>query len=161
MSRTLSKLTGFVLIAVVVVVFSVVETASGADKLNRSIYVPVQISLGAEFTHAVLYQGDDAVRSLPGEQVFQFTYYPNLRQLVPDEQKLHIIAHREDGTTVDVGLVVTSCTVYIGDKSVALDMKKMLKHLRHRVDFHYDPVRLTLAGGDAASSAASEETTQN
>jgi hypothetical protein len=43
---------------------------------------------------------------------------------------------------------------------VALDMKK-LKHQRHRVDFHYDPVKLTLTGGDAASGAASEGTTQN
>ena len=161
MSRTLSKLAGFVLVSVVVFVFSVAEIASGADKLNRSIYVPVQISLGSEFTNAVLFRGDEALRSLPGKQVFQFTYYPNLRKLVPEAEELHIIAYRDDGTSVDVGLVVTSCTVYIGDKSVALDMKKMLKHLRHRVDYHYEPVKLTLAGDEAASGTAPEDTTQN
>jgi hypothetical protein len=159
MLKTLSRAAGFVLVAVVVLFAA--EVASVADELNRSIYVPVQISLDGEFKHAVLYRGDEALRPLPGKQVFQFTYYPNLRKLVPEAQELHVIAYRKDGTSVDVGLVVTSCTVYFGDKSVALDMKKMLKQLRHRVDYHYDPVKLTLAGGETASGDASEETLQN
>ena len=93
--------------------------------------------------------------------MFQFTYYPDLHKLVPEAQELHIVAYRKDGTSVDFGLVVTSCTVYIGKRSVALEMKKMLKHLRHRVDYHYDTVKLSLAGGGRTSDAASDETTQN
>lgn len=148
MWRSLRKFAGFapVSLVLVVFVFSATETASGAEELNRSIYVPVQISLGEPYTHAVLHRGDEAIRSLPGKQVFQFTYYPDLRKLVPETQEFHILANRDDGTVADIGLVVTSCTIYIGDKSIPLDMKKMLAQLRHRVDYEYEPVKLTLVG---------------
>jgi hypothetical protein len=161
MSRKASKLAGFMLVVVAALAFSLPSVASGAEKLNRSIYVPVQINLDGDFTQGVLYRGDEAIRSLPGKQVFQFTYYPELHKLVPEAQEFHIVAYREDGTSVDVGLVVTSCTVYIGKRSIALDVKKMLNHLRHRVDYHYDTVKLNLAGGGRTSDAASDESTQN
>jgi hypothetical protein len=133
--------------------FSRIGTVHADEELNRSIYVPVEFNLSDEFSHAVLLKGDAALRPLPGQQVFQFTYYPSLHRLVPETQQFHIKAFREDGSSVVVGLVVTPSAVYIGERCIQLDMQRMLKLMRKRVDYRYEPVKLKIACGEATAKA--------
>jgi hypothetical protein len=132
-------------------VLAATGTGRADEKLNRSIYVPVKIDLSEEFSHAVLLKGEETLRSLPGQQVCQFTFYPSLHRLVPETQKFHIKAFREDGTSIDVGLVVTPSAVYIGERCIQLDMQRMLKLMKKRVDYRYEPVRLKIASGEKAA----------
>ena len=133
--------------------FSASGTVYADEKLNRSIYVPVQINLSEEFSRAVLLKGDEVLRSLPGEQVVQFTFYPSLRRLEPGTQQFQVRAFREDGTFIDVGLVVTASAVYIGKRCIPLDMQRMLKLMKKRVDYRYEPVKLKIACGEATAKA--------
>jgi hypothetical protein len=135
-------------LAIAGLVLTATGTVRADEKLNRSIYVPVQFSLSEEYTHAVLLKGDETLRSLPGQQVFQFTFYPSLHRLVPETQEFHIKAFREDGSSIDVGLVVTPSAVYIGERRIQLDMQRMLKLMRKRVDYRYEPVKLKIACGE-------------
>ncbi len=144
-----------------ILAFSATGTIYADEKLNRSIYVPVEFNLSDEFSHAVLLKGDEALRSLPGQQVFQFTFYPSLHRLVPETQQFHIKAFREDGSSVDVGLVVTPSAVYIGERCIQLDMQRMLKLMKKRVDYRYEPVKLKIACGKTAAERKAVGDTTN
>ncbi len=50
--------------------------ASDGDALSRSLYVPVELRVCEHLEGAVLYRDDEPLRSLPGKQVFQFTFFP-------------------------------------------------------------------------------------
>ena len=124
--------------------FSVPQMARAADALNRSFYVPVQIELCDHLSQAVFYRGKEAIRPLPGKQVFQFTYYPSLNRIVPEVERIHIKALRDNGEPFQMELVVTSSAVYIGNKCIHPDLQKQLGRLRTHVDVHYEPVRLKI-----------------
>jgi hypothetical protein len=131
--------------------FSVPQMAQGADALNRSFYVPVQIELCDHLSQAVLYRGEEAIRPLPGKQVFQFTYYPSLHRIVPEVERIHIKALRDSGESFQMELVVTSSAVYIGNKCIHLDLQKQLGRLRTNIDVHYRPVILRIACGESCT----------
>lgn len=131
-------------------VFLISGIADAEEKLTRSIYVPVQINLSEEYSHAILLKGEETLRSLPGQQVCQFTFYPSLHRLMPETQEFHIKAFRDDGSSIDVGLVVTPSAVYIGERCIQLDIQRMLKLMKKRVDYRYEPVKLKIAGGEKA-----------
>jgi hypothetical protein len=125
-------------------VFLVQSTALGEDALNRSIYIPIEIELCEHLHHGALYQGDDAIRALPGSQIVQFTFYPSLHRLAPETQHLIVKAVREDGEPFEIEIVVTSSSVYVGDKCIRLDLQKQMSRMRARVDVRYDTVKLKI-----------------
>jgi hypothetical protein len=47
------------------------------------MYVPVQIRVCDHIRGVVLYRDDQVLRSLPGKQVFQFTFFPALNRIEP------------------------------------------------------------------------------
>jgi hypothetical protein len=126
-------------------VFFILWTAQGDDALNRSIYIPLEIDLCDHLDHGVLYRSDDAIRSLPGAQIFQFTFYPSLHKLVPEMERLVVKAVRDDGKPYAIEIVVTSSSVYVGDKCMRLDLKRQMSRFRARVDVRYHPVKLKIA----------------
>jgi hypothetical protein len=133
-----------IMFIVPILVFLLQSTGLSADKLNRSIYIPIEIELCEHLQDGVLYRGDEAIRPLPGRQTFQFTYYPSLHRLVPETERLIVKAVDEDGELLEVELVVTSSAVYIGNKCVSMKLQKQMNRLRARVDVRYDTVKLKI-----------------
>ncbi len=161
MARTKRGTVLAMLAGLTILAFSATGTIYADEKLNRSIYVPVEFNLSDEFSLAVLLKDDEALRSLPGQQVFQFTFYPSLHRLVPETQEFLIKAFREDGSSVDVGLVVTPSAVYIGERCIQLDIERMLKLMKKRVDYRYEPVKLKIACRNTAAERKAVGDTTN
>jgi hypothetical protein len=132
-------------VSLLAILFSAQRTTFGKELLNRSIYLPVQITICEHIRQAILYRGDEALRPLPGKQVFQFSYYPNLQRLVPEAEHLNVKGIQKDGKHLNVGVVVTPTAVYIADRCMHLDYQKQLQRLRTRIDTHYDSVKIKVA----------------
>ena len=120
-----------------------VPLAGDERKLNRSLYVPVEFSTCEHLEGAVLYRGDAPLQELPGRHVFQFTYYPNLGQLLPEFERVRISGTRE-GEAFEAGVVVTPASVYVGKKRIALDVERHQARFRRSLDARHESVELKL-----------------
>jgi hypothetical protein len=120
--------------------------ASGGDSLNRSLYVPVELRVCEHLRGAVLYRDDEPLRSLPGKQVFQFTFFPALNRLEPELERVRV-----EGEGFSMELIVTPASLYVGNKRIDLDLDEQLARLRNHVDYRHETVRLTLRCGEACS----------
>jgi len=123
--------------------------ASDGDALSRSLYVPVELRVCEHLRGAVLYRDDEPLRSLPGKQVFQFTFFPALNRIEPELEQVRV-----EGEGFRTELVITPASVYIGNKKIDLDLERQLDRLRHHVDSRHETVKLTLRCGEACSKAA-------
>ena len=113
------------------------------EALNRSFYVPVELSLCEHLKDAVLYRGDTPIARLPGTHVFQFTFYPALKRLEPELERVRVEGTHE-GEPFRTEIVVTPSSVYIGSKKIDLETDKLLARLRRTVDARHETVTLTL-----------------
>ena len=120
-----------------------VTAAADEARLNRSVYVPIEFSFSSDLDHAVLFRGDDAIRELPATHVFQFTYYPNLEELLPEFERVRV-AGSCDGTRFSTEIVVTPATVYFGSKKIELDLEEQSAAFKRRNDARHRTVRLKL-----------------
>ncbi len=123
--------------------------ASEGDALSRSVYVPVEIRVCEHLRGAVLYRDDQALRSLPGKQVFQFTFFPALDRIEPELERVRV-----EGEGFKTELIITPATVYVGNRKIDLDLDSHLARLRHHVDSRHETVKLTLRCGDSCARAA-------
>ena len=123
--------------------------ASDGDALSRSLYVPVELRVCAHLQGAVLYRDDEPLRSLPGKQVFQFTFFPALNRIEPELERVHV-----EGEGFRTELVVTPASVYVGNKRIDLDVERQLDRLRHHIDARHETVKVTLRCGEACSGTA-------
>jgi hypothetical protein len=125
------------------------------DALSRSFYVPVTIVVCEHLRGSVLYRGDEALRRLPGTQVFQFTFYPSRGQVLPELETVRV-----EGTTGDEAfrteIVVSPASVYVGSKKIDLDLDEQLAQLRRRVDARHEPVTLKLRCGTSCARESHE-----
>jgi hypothetical protein len=130
--------------AFLVALLAAARDASSEKALNRSIYVPLRLALCEHIEEATLYQDEVPVRKLPGSQTIQFTFYPELDRLLPEEGVFRVKGKEISGRDFDVLLKVTPADVFIADHHIDLHPEEQLKDISHRVDIHYDPVTLKL-----------------
>jgi hypothetical protein len=128
----------------------VLFAASDGDAVSRSMYVPVEIRVCDHIRGAVLYRDDQVLRSLPGKQVFQFTFFPALNRIEPELERVRV-----EGEGFRTELIVTPATVYVGNRKIDLDISAQLGRLRRRVDARHETVKLTLRCPDACAREAS------
>jgi len=122
---------------------------SDGDALSRSLYVPIELRVCEHLRGAVLYRDEEPLRSLPGKQVFQFTFFPGLNRIEPELERVRI-----EGTGFRTELIVTPASVYIGKKKIDLDVEGQMARLRHHLDSRHETVKLTLRCGEACSRTA-------
>jgi hypothetical protein len=96
-----------------------------------------------------LYRNHEPLRSLPGKQVFQFTFFPALNRIEPEFDRVRV-----EGEGFSMELIVTPASVYVGNKRIDLEVDEQLARLRNHVDSRHETVRLTLRCGEACSRAA-------
>jgi hypothetical protein len=126
----------------------VLLAASDGDALSRSMYVPVEIRVCEHIRGAVLYRDDQVLRSLPGRQVFQFTFFPALNRIEPELERVRV-----EGEGFRTELIVTPATVYVGNRKIDLDIDAQLGRLRRHADARHETVKLTLRCPDACARA--------
>lgn len=113
------------------------------EALNRSFYVPVEFRLCEHLEDAVLYRDEEPVAHLPGTHVFQFTFYPALKRLEPEWERVRVEG-THDGEPFRTEVVVTPSSVYIGNKKIDLQTDARIARLRHRIDIRHETVTLSL-----------------
>jgi hypothetical protein len=113
------------------------------EALSRSFYVSVEVEVCEHIHGAVLYRGDDPLVSLPGEHVFQFTFFPSLGRIEPEWDRVRVEGTL-DGRPFRTEIVVTPATVYVGNRKIDLDLDGLMSQLRTRVDARHDKVELKL-----------------
>jgi hypothetical protein len=131
-------------LACLVAGFAAPRDADPGEALTRSIYVPLRLDVCEHIDEAALYQDEIRVRSLPGSQTVQFTYYPDLRRLLPEQDVFLIKGKETSGREFEVRLTVTPADVFIADHHVDLHAEEYMRDLGHKVDIHYHPVTLKL-----------------
>jgi hypothetical protein len=113
--------------------------------LNRSIYLPMELSLCEHLEKAVLYQDDQPVSTMPARRVFQFTYYPDLERVLPE-----VVQVRVEGAYVGGGepfiakLAVTPGGIHTAHGTKALHTGERILRQRHKIDVRLEPIRLEL-----------------
>jgi hypothetical protein len=117
---------------------------------SRSLYVPVQIEVCEHLKGAVLYRDEEALRALPGKQVLQFTYFPQLQRIEPELERLRV-----EGKGFRTELIVTPFSVYVADKKIELDAEGQIARLRRHQDARHETVTLSMICGEACSRTAS------
>jgi hypothetical protein len=118
------------------------------EALSRSFYVPVTLELCEHLDDAVLYRGEEPLRTLPGTQIFQFTFFPALGRILPELETVRVEGTHEE-RVFHAELVVTPASVYLGNKKIDLDLEKQMKRLRSRVDARHEAVTLKLRCGSS------------
>jgi hypothetical protein len=134
---------------VVGLVGALLLAASDGDALSRSLYVPVELRVCEHLRSAVLYRDDEPLRSLPGKQVFQFTFFPALNRIEPELERVRV-----EGEGFSTELIITPTSVYVGNKKIDLDVEGQLGRLRHHVDSRHETVKIALRCGEACSRTA-------
>ena len=153
------------LVGAVVLATSVLGEATGPRPLNRSLYVPIAFTVCEHLENAILYQGEQAVGVLPARRIFQFTYYPELKQLAPKATQIRIEGvYSGGGDPFRARLAVTPEAIYTARQEIALDTSKPLSKLRYKIDTRYQTVDLHIRcdkfcsrSGHAKSERAGEE----
>jgi hypothetical protein len=131
------------IVALVLLSFLTLPAMGEDEVLPRSFYVPVSLELCEHVEKAVLYREDTPLRALPGEHVFQFTFYPALKRIEPEFERVRVEG-RHHGEPFRAELVVTPFSVYIGNKKIDLDVAAEMKRLRRQIDVRHETVHLTL-----------------
>jgi len=133
--------------------------------LNRSLYIPVSIRVCEHLTEATLYVEDQRVGDLPIEQIFLFTYYPDLKRLLPKITELRVEGVRTDDDSPFIGRFAVDPTgIYTAGERIELDFERAKKQLSFRIDSRYEKVNLLMrchtecGRGNTALSTASLNT---
>jgi hypothetical protein len=158
-------LTSLFLLSMVLASFGSVK-AKQNEALNRSLYVPIALRVCEHLTEATLYIGDQRVAALPTERIFQFTYYPNLKRLLPVATEIRVEGIRSgDGSPFIGRLAVDPTAIYTAKTRIELDFERAKKELTYRRDTRYEKVRLLMRCDDkcprseeAITTAASLDT---
>ena len=113
--------------------------------LNRSLYIPVFLSVCEHLADATLYIEDQRVGELPIERIFLFTYYPDLNRLLPEATEFRVEGTRTGDNSSFVGrLAVNPKGIYTAEKRIELDFERAKKQLSYRIDSRYEKVSLVM-----------------
>ena len=96
--------------------------------------MPVELSLCVHLEDAILYENDLPITAMPAERTFQFTYYPDLGVLLPEQVRVEVAGkYKEDDEPFVARLAVTLDDVpgtrEQADKSQKLDIRLEPKSL--------------------------------
>ena len=126
--RTTSKTTGVAIFLLGVMVSSLAVAGPNDKFLARSINMPVEFSLCEHLDDAILYENDVPTSAMPAERTFQFTYYPDLGLLLPEQVRVEVAGkYKEDDKPFVARLAVTiddaAGTPEQAEKSQKLDIR--------------------------------------
>ncbi len=106
--RTTSETTGVAIFLLVVTVSSLAVAGPNDKFFARSINMPVEFSLCEHLDDAILYENDVPISAMPAERTFQFTYYPDLGLLLPEQVRVEVAGkYKEDDEPFVTRLAVT------------------------------------------------------
>ena len=106
--RTTSKTTGVAVFLLGVMVSSSVLARQNGKFPARSINMPVELRLCEHLEDAILYENDLPTSVMPAERTFQFTYYPDLGVLLPEQVRVEVAGkYKEDDEPFVTRLAVT------------------------------------------------------
>lgn len=134
----------FLITMMVLVSYGPVKAEQGKF-LNRSLYIPVAFRVCEHLTEASLYIEDQRVGDLPIERIFLFTYYPDLKRLLPKVTELRVEGVRTDDNSPFIGrLAVDPTAIYTAERRIELDFERAKKQLSYRIDSRYKKVNLVM-----------------
>ncbi len=113
--------------------------------LTRSIYMPFEFVVCEHLQKAVLYQDDQPISTVPARRVFQFTYYPDLKRMLPELVRVRVEGSYADGGEPFVAkLAITPNGVHSAHRTNALDTGEKILKQRHKIDIRLEPRKLEL-----------------
>ena len=132
--RTKSKALGVAVFLLDVMVSSFAVAGPSGKFLARSINMPVELRLCEHLDDAILYENDVPTSAMPAERTFQFTYYPDLGVLLPEQVRVEVAGkYKEDDEPFVTRLAVTiddaAGTRERAEKSPKLDIRLEPKSL--------------------------------
>ena len=131
--RTTSKTTGVLVFLLGVMVSSLAVAGPNGKFLARSIKLPVELRLCEHLDDAILYENDVPTSAMPAERTFQFTYYPDLGLLLPEQVRVKVAGKYKDDEPFVTRLAVTiddaAGTREQAEKSPKLDIRLEPKSL--------------------------------
>ena len=105
--RTTRRTRGLILM-LGVMVSSLADAEQKRKLLNRSIYMRVEFQLCEHLDSAIFYENDLPTSTMPAERTFQFTYYPDLGVVLPEQVPVRVEgAYKEDDEPFVAKLAVT------------------------------------------------------
>lgn len=117
---------------------------SKSKTLTRSLYLPVEIRFCSHLDTAILYIDDQLAGKMPGERIFQFTYYPELERLVPEVLELRLEGERTNGEPFLARLAVTPLGIYTADRKIKLDTEESFAKFQYKIDVRHEKVTVRL-----------------
>lgn len=123
------------------------RSANAADRrpLNRSVYVPITFSVCPHLTEALLYVEDHVAGLLPGERIFQFTYYPELNRVEPQVIQLLVKGKKVEGDAPFLGrLALTPGGIHTAREHLPFDLSRQIGELRYKVDVRHQKISLVV-----------------
>ncbi len=107
-TTTTSKTLGVAVFLLGVMVSSSVLARQNGKILARSINMPVEFRLCEHLHDAILYENDVPTSAMPAERTFQFTYYPDLGLVLPEQVRVEVAGrYKEDEEPFVTRLAVT------------------------------------------------------
>ena len=135
-TTTTSKTLGVAVFLLGVMVSSSVLARQNGKILARSINMPVEFRLCEHLHDAILYENDVPTSAMPAERTFQFTYYPDLGLLLPEQVRVEVAGkYKEDDEPF-----VTRLAVTIDDAAGTHEQAKK----RPKLDISLEPKSLVL-----------------
>lgn len=128
----------------VFVIGVVVSSWAGAEEkkklLNRSIYMPVEFQLCEHLGGAIFYENDRPTSAMPAERIYQFTYYPELRVMLPEQVPVRVEGtYNDDDEPFVAKLAVTVDGIYTANRFRSADTRAQVKKKLHKVDIRLAP----------------------
>ena len=128
-----------------VMVSSLADAEQKRELLNRSIYMPMEFQLCEHLDSAVFYENDLLTSTMPAERIFQFTYYPDLGVVLPEQVSVRVEGtYKEDDEPSVAKLAVTVDGVRSAKRFRSAGTKEQVKKKLHKVDFRLKPKTLKL-----------------
>jgi hypothetical protein len=135
------------LVALAPALFSVAPSTAASERkaLNRSIYVPVEFVLCEHLSDAVFYQDDVLTSAMPAKRIFQFTYYPDLKRILPEAVQVRVEgSYLEGGESFLARLAVTADGVHTARRVKDFGTEESVRRQLHKVDVRLEPRTLKL-----------------
>ena len=143
--RTTRRTRGLGVLMLGVMVSSLANAEQKGKLLNRSIYMPVEFQLCEHLGSAIFYENDLPTSTMPAERIFQFTYYPDLGAVLPEQVPVRVEgAYKEDDEPFVAKLAVTVDGVRSASRFRAAGTKEQVDKQLHKVDIRLKPKALKL-----------------
>ena len=129
---------------------AMVSSRAGADEnnelLNRSIYMPVEFQLCEHLGSAIFYENDAPTSAMPAQRIYQFTYYPNLGAMLPEQVPVRVEGtYKEDGEPFVAKLAVTVDGVHSANRLRSTNTEEQVARRLHNIDIRLKPTALKLS----------------